>query len=71
MKRTSTIGVKLPESHWAVRGERLFKESVAEAIRWHHEAGRDVYYGEDDFIVRWSPDGRIKRLGNTGKSTWD
>ena len=69
MKQISTIGVKFPASHWAMRGERLFKEAVADAIRRHHEAGRDVYYGEDGYILQWRPDGQIRRLGKAGKST--
>lgn len=52
-----------------MRGERLFKEAVADAIRRHHEAGRDVYYGEDGYILQWRPDGQIRRLDKAGKST--
>ncbi len=71
MKRTLTAGGKLPASHWAVRSEQLFKKSVADAIRRHHEAGRDVYFGEGGSILQWRPDGRTERLGGAGESVRD
>ena len=33
---------KLPPSHWAVRAEKLFRQSVKEDIEAHKKAGRFV-----------------------------
>jgi hypothetical protein len=47
---------KLPPTHWAIRAEKLFRQSVKEDIEAHKKAGRYV---------------RIARAATTGRFTSD
>lgn len=43
---------RLPDTDWAVHGEKAFRNAVSKAIARHHQAGNPVHFERNGKIVK-------------------
>ncbi len=60
---------RLPDSDWAVHGEKAFRKAVSKAIARHHRAGNPVHFERNGKIVKVAAPSERRSTGSVQKKS--